>query len=337
MSSSWPLSCSDPRDRLYAILSLAKDAKEVQTGEKALIPVQSLYGVCDWSTAFGYDFTATQSDCGSQNEQGGRKALVRRSDSHSRSLGQLRRFMELPHYQHPLGEFYARFFEIACTRPICGNMDMLCRPWAVADHLPSWMPTLDRAPFVLAGDPPQLRRKTHDPLVGTYFHAQPYYSASGALPAQYGSEWEVELTTCNLRVTGFVLDTVASTCDASQFGNVPDEWLQFADQPSEVDHTLWHVLVADRGPSGTNPPAYYKHAFKRALEGSISGLEISQSIGKGPAILDDFLTRVESVVWDRRLYRSDKHGRLGLGPKLMRKDDCKHRVLGCRIRLSANI
>ncbi len=116
-----------------------------------------------------------------------------------------------------------------------------------------------------------------------------------------------------MSVRGFVVGTVVSKSDVMRGGIVPGEWVRelgwAGGDSNSVPDLLWRTLVADRTPAGGVPPVWYKRACLHALvdprktdaDGNLHTVtpadrQIAESI-------TNFLQRVESVVWNRRLFR----------------------------------
>jgi Heterokaryon incompatibility protein (HET) len=167
-----------------------------------------------------------------------------------------------------------------------------------------------------------------------------------------------------LSVQGFVVGHVQHVSDVMRGGIVPGGWVERlgwgddgdgADDPNRVPESLWRTLVADRTPRGGHPPPWYKRACLHALhdpsntdgEGNLhAGTPGHREISEHSAM---YLRRVESVVWNRRLFLADmndadagapngnggsaglKGPLFGIGPS---ETDHGHRVcilLGCSV------
>lgn len=136
-------------------------------------------------------------------------------------------------------------------------------------------------------------------------------------------------------VTGFVLDTVGVASVPASFGNIPGQWIKLG-WPEKMRRTpeqFWRTLVADRGPNGLNVPVYYELAWNHACnprsqkEGVWDSLirrdiNTEKRIHHGHcSIMAEFLLRVQSVIWNRKLIQT-KNGRyLGLGPEKTEEGD----------------
>ncbi|KAK8034169.1 heterokaryon incompatibility protein-domain-containing protein [Apiospora rasikravindrae] len=104
------------------------------------------------------------------------------------------------------------------------------------------------------------------------------------------------------------------------------------------DH-LWRTLVADRGPNGTPTPTWYHRACQYWLEYS-EGQDVTYDViqrDQHPATALDYIQRVQSVVWDRRLFKIEKVKALGnrtlygLAPRGAREGDWVCVLHGCSV------
>ena len=182
-----------------------------------------------------------------------------------------------------------------------------------------------------------MKRKNPDPLVGQMTFERCSYNACRSQTAnmsdwRFGDPSRAE-NERSLFVTGFVLDLIGHVEDASQNGNVPPEWLQLggwaveyeAESSEDPPDALWRTLVADRGPEGSNAKEYYRKACQYAVQHSTAnaGLQTTDLKHRGHPILVEFLQRMEAVVWNRRLFKSEREGSLGLAPKRAKEGDSK--------------
>lgn len=237
------------------------------------------------------------------------------------------------------------------------NLDILCLPWAPepdpddeAQHLPSWIPTDSQLQFGLrsfrsAPSGKQISRINHDPLIrptgssGSLTNRSPYEVWPASQKAQ-SDEWcfgdpSKPDQKYSLFVTGFELDTIGTAAVYSQAGNIPQEWfvlgakraLNKRGQRVEgriLPESLWRTLVADRGPDGTNTRPYFAKAFELAVKnGTQDGVETNYLLGRNNQILVEFLTRVQAVIWNRKLFKSATLDKLGLAPRSAKEGDSK--------------
>jgi hypothetical protein len=106
-----------------------------------------------------------------------------------------------------------------------------------------------------------------------------------------------------------------------------------------IPDELWRTLVADRGPDGSSPPSWYHRAClyclaKRDTSGDINtGALITNE--DSPEMMVEFLKRVQSTIWNRKFFKSArgiKGKRLfGLAPKNARDGDELCILFGCSV------
>lgn len=140
-------------------------------------------------------------------------------------------------------------------------------------------------------------------------------------------------------VKGFILTEVGKTTDSSQAGNIPEEWFKLAEwipthgsqEPSEE---FWRTLVADRGKDGRNPPSYYSRACKESVfkgglvSGSVSTSDLINN--ERNSIITQFCRRVQAVIWNRQLIRTES-GHLGITRKGVKRGDAVCILYGCSV------
>ncbi|KAJ4300998.1 hypothetical protein N0V90_003087 [Kalmusia sp. IMI 367209] len=220
-----------------------------------------------------------------------------------------------------------------------------------AEVMPSWIPQLYRASHNMirhADSVEKMGRINADPLVGLPELTQRNYNAAG--------DKSVDLTRVKIKrrkkyhsidVLGFVLDRVDSVDKQSQNGNIPLSWFQMGQVDvksfGRTDHDqqtkdywdeFWRTLVADRGQSGRNPPAYYARAFEMSLKKGLlatGSLNTTDMIDHGRcSVVSEFFRRVQSVIWNRCLVRTEK-GRLGMVNEGVEKGDLICILDGCSV------
>ncbi|KAJ9648372.1 hypothetical protein H2199_001226 [Coniosporium tulheliwenetii] len=261
-------------------------------------------------------------------------------------------------YKLPFPEVCKEFLIFAIAKS--ESLDILCRPWAPeeagpdekAGPLPSWIPTLAGTPFgmVLDDYAPGGRRMTRqnaDPLVGLYSHGKKVYAAYKSVPAIYNVDWGFRDTESRriMFVTGFVLDTVDEALAPAFFGNIPGQWIKMGwpDKTRPTPERFWRTLVADRGPDGDNVPVYYGLAWDYACNPSTQKVGVwSGLVNRGIdtadrihhcqcTIMAEYLRRVQSVIWNKRLIRTKMGDYLGLGPEKTEKGDLICILRGCSV------
>jgi len=244
-------------------------------------------------------------------------------------------------YDTPVLEVYKQFISFSVSKADPSRaLDIICRPWApeLQDiEFPSWISTLANAAYMLVDQNAmgkRLVRRNPDPLVGTPDLAN--YNASRNLgppkERHIFKYWNSVDRSMFLR--GFILDEVGALEFPSQLGHIPREWPIMGGwdpkfgPPSEE---FWRTLVADRGPDGRDPLPFYpracKHIFQHAIDDT---LDTSILINHGSSVIADFLKRVQAVIWNRRLMRT-KRSWLGLAPKGARPDDLICILYGCSV------
>lgn len=207
--------------------------------------------------------------------------------------------------------------------------------------LPSWIPDLSGAPFVmqahaneLAGE--RMDRQNADSLVGMPGD-QRSYSAAGMKSI---SMKELNVTIQDdyhiMSVEGFILDQIAVREDPSQAGNIPPEWPKLANwtDTSELPPAeFWRTLVADRGPNGGTTQSFYPRACQEAWT-KAAGVQVlitERIIEEGRStVIAEFLRRVQAVIWNRSLVRTAR-GHLGLVHKNAGVDDSICILYGCSV------
>lgn len=213
--------------------------------------------------------------------------------------------------------------------------------------LPSWVPQLSKAPFAMqraAGvSGPKVGRTNADPLVGVPNQNVRNYKAAETK--------ELDIRTLKFRkrigqgpgnyysmfVKGFVLDTIVEVKDASQSGNIPSDWADFAGwtrAQGDTPDAFWRTLVGDRGRDGKNPPVYYARACKESFEkggylsGSISTSDLIRN--ERVSVIAQFCWRVQSVIWKRALAKTES-GKLALVAPGVKGGDLVCILYGCSV------
>jgi Heterokaryon incompatibility protein (HET) len=242
-----------------------------------------------------------------------------------------------------------RFYEvcedfIAFSIKSSQSLDMLCRPWAPdaddlpdddRDDLPSWICRLSRSPFRPRPDG-NYGRVNAELLVGEpQLGPKAYNAARTTAPEfhRFGGR--------SLFVHGFVLDTVKYMKSPAVEGNIPHEWLAFggwSKVKEEPPESFWRTLVADRDNKGHNPPSYYRRACKqsfsqRTLGGSLNTTSLINNNERSKT-MTNYLKRVQSVVWMKRLMKSEGHNGeqlMGLVPNESEPGDLICIFRGCSV------
>lgn len=235
------------------------------------------------------------------------------------------------------------FLEFTVTRSRI--IDILCYPWAPEPpngepNLPSWICRLSNSPFDRKPRRNTYSRVLADPLVGSPGQGFRNYNASGRTRTYPGKGFVSGREFC---VAGFVIDAIGDNKSPAFEGIIPSTWLDLVDwagPPDLVPEELWRTMVADRGLDGRKyPPAYFPLACKwmfeqRTRRGSVNTSELLTS-GQCPSIASEFIHRVQSVVWGRKLIRTEgRRGSkqlLGLVPAEAEQGDLICILYGCSV------
>ena len=225
-------------------------------------------------------------------------------------------------------------YSIRSTR----QLDIICRPWAPeASDLPSWVrPRGEHAFRVL--DDNRYCRVNADSLVVLTSTYQTVYSACGkvVLLEKPQAHKIFRSKESSLVVEGFVLDVVNVVTPPAINGILPKEWRTIRGRShtsrSALEDWFWRTLVADRDCTGLACPAWYKLASEHVLQYS-DGLDLDTRrlmFESSPGIVFDFLRRVQSAIWGRRLATSSR-GDVVLGPRSCEVDDLVCILHGCSV------
>jgi hypothetical protein len=306
---------SEPRDVIFSLLSVSKDAFRLDAPrEDEVVAINR--------TVFDHIPTASRVLRSWIEQHMGRRAFK-------------------VDYDAPVPQVYKQFisFSISKATPTKA-LDIICRPWAPElkeFSFPSWVCTLGRGSYKLVDQNSlgqRLVRRNPDPLVG--LPDGPGYNASRDLGPSKELHIFKHWTSVNrsMFLRGFVLDRVGTLEFPSQLGHIPSEWRTMGGWDHEHDNPpeeFWRTLVADRGPDGRDPLPFYpracKHVFQHANDDT---LDTSMLINHGSSIIADFLKRVQAVIWNRRLMRT-KRGWLGLAPKGAQSGDIICILYGCSV------
>jgi hypothetical protein len=330
VSTLSPFQATNPRDTIYAVLSLAEDTGAMFSARpSAHIPVDT--GTATENTEF--------------------------SDKDKKKLQNVvsvwRKQVEKPYpvdYDKSFFEVCKDFLEF--TIESSQSLDMICRPWAPAplspdEQLPSWIPTVRGAPY-RPGANRYHNRVNADNLVGVPSTGKRNYNAARKYPLK--KTWRIGKSGTpedrSLFVSGFILGSINQKALPAQQGNIPASWLNLAEWKNgsgPPPNAFWRTIVADRGPNGGNPPPYYQVACQQAFDQRATDDDLNterlmlmnSSIKPGSEkVVTEYLRRVQSVVWMRVLIRTtigDSHKNLGLAPQTVREGDLICIVYGCSV------
>ena len=315
------LNVTIPHDSIYSLLSLAKDANKL----RGLPPSLNLK---TWTHPI---LSPTV-----------RKAVEAFRKPLERQREKLRR-IEID-YTKPFTEVCRDFIHLAISGS--NSLDIICRPWApaVAD-LPSWVSTVSKASMITQMDK-RFVRINADELVGRSGPGRSkVYEASGP------SHPIFLLTARELCVEGFILDKVRAKQTPAWMGNIPPGWMDFlgwTEVSTLPPESSWRLLVANRDPNGRLPPTHYRLALQQVFQQirpshsfnlsqrfqritSDEGLNVSQQLAVSTAHVQEFLHRVQSVVWRRRLIMTEEHRSVGLAPAETQEGDVVAILYGCSV------
>jgi len=250
---------SEPRDAIYSLLAVAKDANPIpviHAPTKSSVPAEaSLEG-----------------------------------------LG--RNLIRIPYkvdYQKDVVDIFKDFIQFSIRQSQKSDptraLDIICRPWAPMpkrkksstntavgasrilpeETMPSWISKLKGAAYAMfphTNGEVKMGRKNADPLVGLPSQSQRNYNAAETKAINMSQLYFKKRDNYySMFVTGFVVERVQKVEVASQSGNIPEEWISLARWDTTVDppEEFWRTLVADRGRMGKNPPTYYARACKESI------------------------------------------------------------------------
>ncbi|MCJ1398968.1 hypothetical protein MMC11_002170 [Xylographa trunciseda] len=208
--------------------------------------------------------------------------------------------------------------------------------------LPSWIPDLRRAAYTMTEHPNttiglRMERKNADPLVGLPTSGERNYSAAGTrVITRSKLNFKERESYYSMFVEGFILDKVGRIEEPSRLGNIPWSWLKFGgwhDTRTDPPQEFWRTLVADRGANGRNPPTFYPRACKESINKMTEGepLDTRKLIDEGRCtIVAEFLRRVQAVIWNRRLIRTQR-GHMGLVHETVQEGDVICVLYGCSV------
>jgi hypothetical protein len=213
------------------------------------------------------------------------------------------------------------------------SLDIICRPWAPAAYrkeLPSWIATLSKPAFENGLYAPVQA----DALVGTVGINKKPYNASRRYPAS----WRFGAGTQNksLFVDGCILDSIKYRRATAYHGDIPSEWEMLGDWAQGKDplpERFWRTLVANRGQNASNPPLYFEKACQYVLaqEKSIYGEYLTGVLDHHPRYVAEFLHRVRSIIWMRRMIWTEQEHLLGLAPDEAQEGDLICIIFGCSV------
>jgi hypothetical protein len=192
------------------------------------------------------------------------------------------------------------------------------------------------------------RRVNANPLVTATPGVTSIYKASGRSNSRptwtfYQKVLE-QLPVPVLNARGFVLDIASDLEDPAASGRVPISWLKYGNSeepnsdgtipiPNASEH-FWRTMVANRDSSGGNPPPFYstvcRNVFREQPGKDYLDLLVARE-NKLDMIQHEFLQRVEGIIWNRRLTRTNKYSFLSLVPEKTQPGDFLCIIAGCSV------
>lgn len=293
----------DPRDTIFALLSIAKDTSYAMNDLKARTSWELKYMQKPSNGLFSF-IKDVLFRCLSPTLV---SPVVEAADDPRIT----------PDYDKCLVDVYADFMDYCIEKS--QSLDIICRHWAPlpqgqtereklkpgagaeeVETLPSWIPSIKGHAFGTPEDALQ-GRSNGDSLVGTIERPnQQHYNASAKLPAWVGfgkcnyaekailpDEYELPVEASSPRprkydgtmcIKGFSLGRIENLTGRISQGMIQHEAFQMCDLEldsqsqmnpekvvKQVPDKLWRTLVADRGPNGINAPSWYHRACLECL------------------------------------------------------------------------
>lgn len=219
------------------------------------------------------------------------------------------------------------------------SLDILCRPWAPDDfndlEFPSWICPKSKVAFE-ANDLGVYRRVNADPLLGKPGPGGTAYKAGRSRNLVYHVFNERSLT-----VRGFVLDQIEQhdIMRNATSGTVPSDWKRAANwnDQSLPPNEFWRTLVGDRMMTGKRAPKYWRRACHDAFRRGSRNQNLethSEVMHDLPNSTREFVQRLRSVIWDRKLVRMSKASTglsFGLVPRGVKGGDLVCIIYGCNV------
>lgn len=217
------------------------------------------------------------------------------------------------------------------------SIDIICRPWAPEGvGLPSWISTLHRDSFKMAGNG-FYTRVNANALVGAPAYVVKPYNACRKIQAGKNRYGHI-LDTGVLELRGFALGRVSRVSSVAIEGCVQPDWLALGQWNNVKDpppDAFCRILVADRDDTGGRPPPTWfpivcKWVFNQPVPGEPLNTKEMLRQPKCPPYVAVFLRRMQSVIWKRRLFVTDEN-HIGIGPGDMEPGDSVNILLGCSV------
>ena len=247
-----------------------------------------------------------------------------------RALQAIRRSLErrpltlIVDYSQPFEHLCKDFVQMAIHNS--QSLDILCRPWAPTSYdLPSWVQDWSQAPLVMDRDN-IFQRFNGDCFTSDSGHEkkQAYDASRSNRPTFRLSDSPTGVP--RISVEGFILDAIHLKKPPAMMGNIPAGWVESLGWQNIEDpapEKAWRTLAGDCTRGSGSPSGYYRRACEEVFQRTVPGygLNVQREIPRSGPIIQEFLKRVEAVVWGRRLIRTEKHGFVGLAPGATKKRD----------------
>jgi hypothetical protein len=220
--------------------------------------------------------------------------------------------------------------------------------------LPSWVATVEKAPFrrashigILGVHATEMKRNNADLLVGSPGEKFPMYNAGHYRSLDLNSlrfRKREFLDHHSLYLKGFCFDRVASISQASRSGTIPRSWFALGDWPEAAaantdlpnpPTAFWKTLVAGRDGNNRLAPYYFERACREVVVQSVGdgdAIDTTAPIytGRFVSIIGPFCRRLLSVIWNRVMIKTKK-GALGLVSKGVQEGDLICILYGCTV------
>ena len=220
------------------------------------------------------------------------------------------------------------------------SLDIICRRWTrrVNGDLPTYIRPLSSSELHFEADTSE--NEEADGLLGPPSHS--YYSASKGKVPTYRIGLRPIHQQASIILNGFRVDRIQNLGPRAIKGFIPREWLNLGgcssqeDLIDEIPEDFWRTLVADRGPSGSVTPLWYHRAFAHCLShrnpnGDINLARLIAESEAGSSLITDFMSRVQSVICDRKFLISMNHKWFGLVPDGTEIGDIICILCGCSV------
>ncbi|KUJ19697.1 uncharacterized protein LY89DRAFT_640877 [Mollisia scopiformis] len=325
-----PFEASEPRDTIYAVLSLSRDTT-AQTDmihrlswPKALHPpnrtIGSLFSAL--LSIFHYFLVPTHQDQAPALEEHCMDDRL------------------VPNYGKSLTDVWADFMEYCIERS--QSLDILCRPWAPPPRDLTWREALELEKAAFEIKSAQQNTNETSALKGTDAPSVPI-ELSRTVSKKFDG---------TLHVKGFKIDTVERATGRVLDGVIPVEGLKFGgwrkhpstgEYPDRVPDILWRTLVADRDLDGMTAPTWYRRACLECLQHTNADGDLNtkdfKDLDDTPDTMKTFLNRMQAITWCRRFFltkgkENQAHKSkpwYGLGPRDLAEGDLICILFGCSV------